>query len=92
MYIKRILIVIMLVNIILTNSKCVLANETEEGLTREEVINEINTINASIGLKDEPNLNSRSAIIYDRNSKEIIWGKEENVRRKMASTTKVMHT
>ena len=92
MYIKRILIVIMLVNIILTNSKCVLANEAEEGLTREEVINEINTINASIGLKDEPNLNSRSAIIYDRNSKEIIWGKEENVRRKMASTTKVMHT
>ncbi len=92
MYIKRILIVIMLVNIILTNSKCVLANEAEEGLTREEVINEINTINASIGLKDEPNLNSRSAIIYDRNSKEIIWGKEENVRRKMASTTKVVHT
>ena len=82
----------MLVNIILTNSKCVLANEAEEGLTREEVINEINTINASIGLKDEPNLNSRSAIIYDRNSKEIIWGKEENVRRKMASTTKVVHT
>ncbi len=92
MYIKRILIGIMLVNIILTNSKCVLANEAEEGLTREEVINEINTINASIGLKDEPNLNSRSAIIYDRNSKEIIWGKEENVRRKMASTTKVVHT
>lgn len=92
MYIKRILIVIMLVNIILTNSKYVLANEAEEGLTQEEVINEINTINASIGLKDEPNLNSRSAIIYDRNSKEIIWGKEENVRRKMASTTKVVHT
>ena len=39
---------------------------------------------------EEPNLNSRAAIIYDRNSKEVIYGKEENTKRKMASTTKIM--
>ena len=39
---------------------------------------------------EEPNINSRAAIIYDRNSKEIIYGKEENTKRKMASTTKIL--
>lgn len=38
----------------------------------------------------EPNLNARAAIIYDRTSKEIIWGKNETQRRPMASTTKIM--
>jgi len=37
-----------------------------------------------------PKLNSRSAIIYDRNSKVILYGKEENTKRAMASTTKIM--
>ena len=39
---------------------------------------------------NEPTINSRSAIIYDRVSGETIWGKDENSRRKMASTTKIM--
>ena len=38
----------------------------------------------------EPNLNARAAIIYDRTSKEIIWGKNETQKRPMASTTKIM--
>ena len=40
--------------------------------------------------KEEPKLNSRAAIIYDRQSKRVIWGKAENERRPMASTTKIM--
>lgn len=39
---------------------------------------------------EEPKINSRSAIIYDRKSKRVIWGKAENERRPMASTTKIM--
>ena len=39
---------------------------------------------------DEPIINSRSAVIYDRTSGEVIWGKDENSQRKMASTTKIM--
>ncbi len=37
-----------------------------------------------------PNLNSRAAIIYDRNSKVVLYGKNENIKRPMASTTKIM--
>lgn len=39
---------------------------------------------------NEPVINSRSAVIYDRASGEVIWGKDENSKRKMASTTKIM--
>ena len=47
-------------------------------------------VEAASDSAEEPNLNSRAAIIYDRNSKEVIYGKEENTKRKMASTTKIM--
>lgn len=39
---------------------------------------------------DKPTIQSRSAVIFDRNSKQIIWGKQENLRVPMASTTKIM--
>ena len=45
---------------------------------------------ASSNKNGEPTLNSRAVVVYDRNSKDIIWGKDENSRRKMASTTKIM--
>ena len=38
----------------------------------------------------EPKILSRSAVIYDRDSKQVIWGKQENLRVPMASTTKIM--
>lgn len=38
----------------------------------------------------EPIINSRSAIVLDRTSKLILYGKNENEKRKMASTTKIM--
>lgn len=38
----------------------------------------------------EPKINSRAGIIYDRTSKKVIWGKAENEKRPMASTTKIM--
>ena len=37
-----------------------------------------------------PNINSRSAVIFDRASKTVIWGKNENKEVPMASTTKIM--
>lgn len=39
---------------------------------------------------DEPTLNSRYVAVLDRISKEIIYGKSENTRVPMASTTKIM--
>ena len=40
----------------------------------------------------EPTINSRAAIVYERSSGKILYGKEENKKRKMASTTKIMTT
>jgi len=38
----------------------------------------------------EPNINSRYAIVLDRNNKTILYGKNEKTKTKMASTTKIM--
>ena len=39
---------------------------------------------------DIPTINSKSAIVLDRNSGRVLIGKDENEKRKMASTTKIM--
>ena len=39
---------------------------------------------------DELTLNSRIAVVYDRTSGKVLWGKNENKRTAMASTTKIM--
>lgn len=39
---------------------------------------------------NEPSINSRSAVVIDRNSSLVLYGKNENQKRKMASTTKIM--
>lgn len=47
-------------------------------------------IQTSSNITKEPKINSRAAIILDRNSKSIIYGKNEKTKRPMASTTKIM--
>lgn len=37
-----------------------------------------------------PETNSRSCVIIDRNTNTVLYGKKENEKRKMASTTKIM--
>lgn len=60
----------------------------EENIEEAEEIPEL--VEATTNSAEEPNINSRSAIVFDRNSKEIIYGKDENTKKKMASTTKIM--
>ncbi len=56
-----------------------------------EIFNNISSvINASSQIDEEPKINSRAAIVYDRNSGLILFGKNENEKRKMASTTKIL--
>lgn len=38
----------------------------------------------------EPDVNSRACVVLDRNTNTILYGKNENTQRKMASTTKIM--
>lgn len=47
-------------------------------------------INTSSEIVENPTINSRAAIVYDRSSGSILFGKNENEKRKMASTTKIM--
>lgn len=54
---------------------------------------ENNTINTSSNIKQNsspPSINARSAIVLDRNSKKILYKKNELNKVKMASTTKIM--
>ena len=45
---------------------------------------------SSNNITEQPKTNSRRYVVYDRISKTIIMGKDENVKSAMASTTKVM--
>ena len=47
-------------------------------------------INASADSVTEPTLNSKCAIVIDRDSRAILYGKNENKQVPMASTTKIM--
>ena len=60
-----------------------------DDLEAEEIdINEI--IQTSVSVKDEPSINSKAAIVFDRNTKCILYSKNVNEKRAMASTTKIM--
>lgn len=57
----------------------------------EELVSDISLfIETSSDIISEPTLNSRTAIIFDRSSSSILFGKNENEKRKMASTTKIL--
>lgn len=62
-------------------------DELEGNLEEKELSEVINVASKSIA---EPIINSRIGIIYDRKSGKVIWGKNENKRSAMASTTKIM--
>ena len=47
-------------------------------------------IEASSDLSTIPTINARHAVILDRNSNTVLYGKNENETCKMASTTKIM--
>ena len=55
-----------------------------------EILSDISSVNVSSEINTEPSINSKSAIIYERSSGTILFGKNENEKRKMASTTKIM--
>lgn len=57
-----------------------------------ENFSDISSINVSSEITAEPSINSKAAIIYERSSGTILFGKNENEKRKMASTTNVVTT
>ena len=73
----------------MTSIYFIYADDEDVEEINEEDLNEI-VIETAANASNEPVLNARAAIIYDRSTKEIIWGKNENVKKAMASTTKIM--
>jgi len=71
---------------LLTFNYIVLADDENEDISD----NFSSLLEVSSSITDEPSINSRAAIIYDRASDSILFGKNENEKRKMASTTKIM--
>lgn len=48
------------------------------------------SVESSASAISELSINSRAYVVLDRNSNRVLLGKNENERRKMASTTKIM--
>lgn len=63
-------------------------SEENEQINSNEIKQEILEVSALTGFF--PDINSKSAIVLDRSSKAILYGKHEHNIRKMASTTKIM--
>lgn len=80
------IILLLCCNIIIF-SNIVLADDIE---TETDSDNAIATSYLETSSSTFPNINSRAYIVFDRNSHSIILGKNEHMKRKMASTTKIM--
>lgn len=93
MFLKRnnigIKILIMMFLILLFFPIYTKADDQEEEEYKQNEIEELIIESATKPL-EEPIINARAAIIYDRKTKEKIWGKNEMDKKAMASTTKIM--
>lgn len=81
---KKVIYSIIIFIIIISNINIVLCDDTNEEVIQNDLIEVMNQST------DEPVLNCRIAVAYDRKSGNVIWGKEENKKTAMASTTKIM--
>ena len=86
---KRILYVCIISILIISCVSCVYADDVDEEEMLADEVKEL-ALETTAKVSEEPMLNARAAVIYDRKTKEIIWGKNETEKRAMASTTKIM--
>lgn len=88
---KKILTIIILLIVLgsISNINYVIADDEDEGDYKQNEIEEL-IVESSVKPSQEPQINAKASIIYDRTTKEIIWGKNETDKRAMASTTKIM--
>ena len=82
---KRIIIVIILILFI---SSVSFADDISEELSNENIL--FNSQEVSTEPSILPDISSKAAIVIDRDSKAVLYGKNINQKRAMASTTKIM--
>ena len=79
--------------IILLPSTTVFADDilpAEDNFDISEILEDIESIETASNSSQIPTINSRSYVVIDRNSNTVLVGKNENQKKKMASTTKIM--
>lgn len=85
---KRLISSILIIVLVICNFKLTHADDfLEDEFSNEDLENIIQTSSTA---SENLNLNSRIAVAFDRESGKVIWGKDENKRTAMASTTKIM--
>lgn len=84
---KKFIISLIIYFYILVQCMSCFADEVDEQINYDEV-NEI--IQTTTSVSEMPSINSRAAVVIDRESKRILYGKNENDKRPMASTTKII--
>lgn len=82
------ILILSIIMIILSSYLCYIYADDE--LDNVYINNIENVIETAAKITDEPKINSRYAIVLERNSKTILYGKNEYTKTKMASTTKIM--
>lgn len=85
-YIKKVLLISLSILLILQSN--ILAYETEEKTDYIWLKEQINS--TSVNPKNDISLSSRHVVAFDRDSKSVMYGKNENKQVPMASTTKIM--
>ena len=80
--------IIIIILIFISNITCFADDIIEDTSIDKNIIDE--SVETSSVLNAIPSINSRSAVVIDRNSKTLLFGKNENIKRAMASTTKIM--
>lgn len=88
MWKKKILYILVIFTFIFNITGIVYADDELEELLESDDLNQ--SISVSSESTNEPIINSRIGVIYDRKSGKVIWGKNDNKRSAMASTTKIM--
>ena len=79
--------------IILLPSTTVFADDilpAEDNFDISEILEDIESIETASNSSEIPTINSRAYVVIDRNSNTVLVGRNENQKKKMASTTKIM--
>lgn len=85
--IKKLIIIFNIIFVISNFGNITFSDEVLEDDVEEQDIFDIVETSAK---SEEIEINSRIAVAYDRSTGNVIWGKNENKRTAMASTTKIM--
>ena len=79
--------------LLLSITSSVLADDlspAEDDFDISEILGDIESIETNSDTLEMPTINSRAYVVIDRKSNTILVGKNENQKKKMASTTKIM--